>query len=206
MLLTVYPDSINQRHIQKVVDCLKSGGVVIIPTDTVYAFACDIYSSKAIERISKIKNIKLAQANFSFACYDLSDIATYTKPFSREVFRIMKHHLPGPFTFILNASSEVPTIFRSNKKTIGIRVPDNNITREIVKELGNPIMVSSVHDEDEIKEYYSDASEIESDFSEKVDIIIDGGYSDIQPSTVIDCTSDTPVVIREGKGKLEEID
>jgi tRNA threonylcarbamoyl adenosine modification protein (Sua5/YciO/YrdC/YwlC family) len=206
MLLEVYPDSINQRHIQKVVDYLKNGGIVIIPTDTVYAFSCDIYSSKAIERISKIKNIKLAQANFSFACYDLSDIATYTKPFSREVFRIMKHHLPGPFTFILNASSEVPTIFRSNKKTIGIRVPDNNITREIVKELGNPIMVSSVRDEDEIKEYYSDASEIESDFSDKVDIIVDGGYSDIHPSTVIDCTSDTPVVIREGKGKLEEID
>jgi tRNA threonylcarbamoyl adenosine modification protein (Sua5/YciO/YrdC/YwlC family) len=206
MLLEIYPDSINQRHIQRAVDCLKNGGVVIIPTDTVYAFACDIHNSKAIERICKIKNVKLPQANFSFACYDLSDIAIYTKPFSREVFRIMKHHLPGPFTFILNASSEVPTIFRSNKKTIGIRVPDNNIIREIVKELGNPVMVSSVRDEDEIKEYYSDASEIESDFSDKVDLIIDGGYSDIYPSTVIDCTSDSPVIIREGKGKFEEMD
>ena len=206
MLLQVYPDSINNRHIQTVVERLKGNGVVIIPTDTVYAFACDIHSSKAIERICKIKNVKLTQANFSFACYDLSHISEYTKPFSREVFRIMKHNLPGPFTFILNASSEVPNIFRSNKKTIGIRVPDNNITREIVKGLGNPIMVSSVHDEDEIKEYYTDASEIETHFAAQVDIIVDGGYSDIYPSTIIDCTSDTPVVIREGKGKIEEID
>jgi len=205
MLLQVYPDSINEKHIQTVVECLRNNGVVIIPTDTVYAFACDIHSTKAIDRISKIKNIKLEKANFSFACYDLSAISTYTKPFSREVFRVMKHHLPGPFTFILNASSDVPTIFRSRKKTIGIRVPDNNITRTIIKDLGNPIMVSSVHDEDEIKEYYSDAGEIEADFSEQVDIIIDGGYSDIHPSTVIDCTSDIPLVIRQGKGKLVEI-
>jgi tRNA threonylcarbamoyl adenosine modification protein (Sua5/YciO/YrdC/YwlC family) len=206
MLLEVYPDSINQKHIQRVVEYLKNDGVIILPTDTVYAFACDIHSNKAAERISKIKKVKLEKANFSFACYDLSTISEYTKLFSREVFRVMKHHLPGPFTFILNASSAVPTIFRSNKKTIGIRIPDNNIARAIVKELGNPIMVSSVHDEDEIKEYYSDASEIESDFSEQVDIIVDGGYSDIHPSTVIDCTSDIPIIIRQGKGKLEEMD
>jgi tRNA threonylcarbamoyl adenosine modification protein (Sua5/YciO/YrdC/YwlC family) len=206
MLLKVYPDSINQRHIQKVVDSLRSGGVAIIPTDTVYAFACDIHSSKAIERVCKIKNIKLNQANFSFLCYDLSDISTYTKPFSREVFRVMKHHLPGPFTFILNASSEVPSIFRSNKKTIGIRVPDNNIAREIVKEIGNPIMVSSVRDEDDVVEYFTDASDIEDSFSDTVDIIIDGGYSEAHPSTVIDCTSEVPVIIRQGKGKFEETD
>jgi tRNA threonylcarbamoyl adenosine modification protein (Sua5/YciO/YrdC/YwlC family) len=206
MLLQIYPDSINQRHIQKVVGSLRNGGVVIIPTDTVYAFACDIKSNRAFERFCKIKNIKPTQANFSFICYDLSDIAVYTKPFSREVFRVMKHHLPGPYTFILNASSEVPSIFRSNKKTIGIRVPDNNIAREIVKELGHPVMVSSVHDEGEVNEYYSDASEIEADFADKVDFIVDGGYSDIHPSTVIDCTSDQPIVIREGKGKFEDID
>jgi tRNA threonylcarbamoyl adenosine modification protein (Sua5/YciO/YrdC/YwlC family) len=205
MLLEVYPDNINQKHIQKVVECLKNDGVVIVPTDTVYAFACDIHSTKAADRISKIKKVKIDKANFSFACYDLSTISEYTKPFSREVFRVMKHHLPGPFTFILNASSKVPAIFRSNKKTIGIRIPDNHIARAIVKDLGNPIMVSSVHDEDEIREYYSDASEIESDFSEQVDIIVDGGYSDVHPSTVIDCTTDAPIIIRQGKGKLEAL-
>jgi tRNA threonylcarbamoyl adenosine modification protein (Sua5/YciO/YrdC/YwlC family) len=206
MLLKVYPDSINQRHIQKVVDSLRNGGVVIIPTDTVYAFACDIKSNRAFERFCKIKNVKPEKANFSFVCYDLSDISNYTKPFSREVFRVMKHHLPGPFTFILNASSEVPNIFRSNKKTIGIRVPDNSIAREIVKELGNPIMVASVRDDDDVVEYFTDASDIEATYSGVVDMIIDGGYSEAHPSTVVDCTSDVPAIIRQGKGKFEETD
>lgn len=205
MLLSVFPDNPNMLHIRKAVDALKNGEVIIIPTDTVYALACSIKNNKAIEKLCHLKNVRLEKANFSFLCYDLSHISEFTKPFSTEIFRLMKQSLPGPFTFILNANSNVPNIFKSNKKTIGIRVPDNNIARTIVKELGHPLMVSSVHDDDEIVEYTSDPSEIESHFTEKVNLIVDGGYSDILPSTVIDCTGETPVIIREGKGKVEEI-
>ncbi len=204
MLLQIFPDNPNQLHIKKVVDALKSGEVVIIPTDTVYALACSIQNNKAIEKICRLKNIKLEKANFSFLCYDLSHISDFTKPFSTEIFRLMKKSLPGPFTFILNANSNVPNIFKSNKKTIGIRVPDNQIARTIVKELGHPLMVTSVHDDDAIIEYTTDPSDIESHFSDQVSLIVDGGYSDVQPSTVVDCTGETPVVIREGKGKIEE--
>lgn len=204
MLLQIFPDNPNMLHIKKVVDALKNGEVIIIPTDTVYALACSIHNNKAIDKICRLKNIKLEKANFSFLCYDLSHISDFTKPFGTEIFRLMKQSLPGPFTFILNANSNVPHIFKSNKKTIGIRVPDNNIARTIVKELGNPLMVTSVHDDDEIIEYTSDPSDIESRFTDQVELIIDGGYSDVHPSTVIDCTGETPIVIREGKGKVEE--
>ena len=204
MLLQIFPDNPNQLHIKKAVEALKSGEVIVVPTDTVYALACDIHSSKAVEKICRLKNIKLDKANFSFLCYDLSHISDFTKPFSTEIFRLMKKSLPGPFTFVLNANSHVPHLFKSNKKTIGIRVPDNNIARAIVKELGNPLMVTSVHDDDEIIEYTADPAEIESNFSNRVNIVIDGGYSDMLPSTVIDCTGESPVVIREGKGKIEE--
>jgi tRNA threonylcarbamoyl adenosine modification protein (Sua5/YciO/YrdC/YwlC family) len=202
MLLKIFPDNPNQLHIRKAVEELKKGEVIIIPTDTVYAFACDIYNNKAVEKICRLKNVKLEKANFSFVCYDLSNIADFTRPFNTTIFRLMKKSLPGPFTFILNANSNVPHIFKSNKKTIGIRVPDNNIARTIVKELGNPVMVSSVKDDDEIIGYTSDPADIASFFNEQVNLIIDGGYSDIQPSTVIDCTQDTPVIIREGKGEF----
>ena len=202
MLLAIYPDNPNELHIRKAVAALKEGEVIIIPTDTVYALACDIYNNKAVEKICRLKNVKPEKANFSFLCYDLSHISDFTKPFSTEIFRLMKKSLPGPFTFILNANSNVPHIFKSNKKTIGIRVPDNNIARTIVKELCNPLMVSSVHDEDVILEYTSDPSEIESHFTDQVYLIVDGGYSDMQPSTVIDCTTETPVMIRQGKGEL----
>jgi tRNA threonylcarbamoyl adenosine modification protein (Sua5/YciO/YrdC/YwlC family) len=202
MLLKIYPDNPNMLHVQKAVNALKDGEVIIIPTDTVYALACNIYSTRAVEKICRLKNVKPEKANFSFLCYDLSHISDFTKPFSTEIFRLMKSSLPGPFTFILNANSNVPTIFRSNKKTIGIRVPDNNIARTIIRELGNPLMVSSVHADDEIIGYTSDPSEIESSFTDQVAFIIDGGYSDIRPSTVIDCTNEVPVVIREGKGEL----
>jgi tRNA threonylcarbamoyl adenosine modification protein (Sua5/YciO/YrdC/YwlC family) len=204
MLLQIFPDNPNQLHVKKAVDALRNGEVIIIPTDTVYALACSILSNKAIERICRLKNIKLEKANFSFLCYDLSHISDFTKPFSTEIFRLMKQSLPGPFTFILNANSHVPHIFKSNKKTIGIRVPDNNIARTIVKELGNPLMVTSVHDDDDIIEYTSDPSEIDSRYAEQVSLIIDGGYSDVRPSTVIDCTGESPIIIREGKGKIEE--
>jgi tRNA threonylcarbamoyl adenosine modification protein (Sua5/YciO/YrdC/YwlC family) len=204
MLLQIYPDNPNPVLIKRAIDALKSGDVIVVPTDTVYAFACSIYNSKAVEKICRLKNIKIEKANFSFLCYDLSHISDFTKPFNTEIFRLMKKSLPGPFTFILNANSHVPHIFKSNKKTIGIRVPDNNIARTIVKELGHPLMVSSVHDEDEIVDYTTDPSDIESNFTQDVAIVIDGGYSDVHPSTVIDCTGETPVVVREGKGKVEE--
>jgi tRNA threonylcarbamoyl adenosine modification protein (Sua5/YciO/YrdC/YwlC family) len=202
MLLKIFPDNPNELHIRKAVAALKNGEVIIVPTDTVYALACDIYNNKAVEKICRLKNVKPEKANFSFLCYDLSHISDFTKPFSTEIFRLMKNSLPGPFTFILNANSNVPHIFKSNKKTIGIRVPDNNIARMIVKELGNPLMVSSVHDENAIVGYTSDPSDIESHYTEQVSLIIDGGYSDMQPSTVVDCTDETPVIIREGKGEL----
>ena len=200
MLLTIYPGNPNSLHISKAVDLLKNDGVLIIPTDTVYAMACSINSNKAFEKICRLKGVKPEKANFSFLCSDLSHISDYTKPFSREVFRVMKNSLPGPFTFILNASSHVPSIFRSNKKSIGIRVPDNNIAQAIVRELGNPLMVTSVHDEDEILDYTTDPEVIHEKFGNDVDLIIDGGYSEFHPSTIIDCTGPIPEIIREGKG------
>jgi len=204
MLLQIFPDHPNPNYIQQAVGALKNGDVIIVPTDTVYALACSIHSNKAIEKICRLKNIKLEKANFSFLCYDLSHISDFAKPFSTEIFRLMKKSLPGPFTFILNANSHVPHIFKSNKKTIGIRVPDNNIPRAIVKELGHPLMVTSIHDDDEIVEYTSDPTDIDMRFADQVSLVVDGGYSDIHPSTVIDCTGEVPVVIREGKGKVEE--
>lgn len=202
-MLTIYPDNINDRHIKTAVELLRNDGVIVVPTDTLYALACNIYSPKAFERISRLRHMKSGKGNFSFICYDLSNISDFTKPISNNVFRLMKNCLPGPYTFILNANSNVPSIFKSNKKTIGIRVPDNQITRRIVQELGNPIMVTTVHDTDEWKEYATDASEIEAMLENQADLVIDGGNSELIPSTVIDCTGDTPVLIREGKGKIE---
>jgi tRNA threonylcarbamoyl adenosine modification protein (Sua5/YciO/YrdC/YwlC family) len=202
LLLKIYPDNINERYLAKAVDTLRSGGVIVVPTDTLYALACDIKSPKAFERISRLRKMKDGKGNFSFICHDLSHITDFTKPINNTVFRLMKSCLPGPYTFILNANSNVPAIFKSNKKTIGIRVPDNPITRQIVKELGHPIMVTTVHDTDEWKEYATDAGEIEAMLEDQVDLVIDGGNSELIPSTVIDCTGDEPVLIREGKGKI----
>lgn len=201
-MLQIFPGNINSRHLHKAVDLLKHDGVLIIPTDTVYALACSLKSRKAFERICAIRNIKPAQANFSIVFSDFSHLSEYTRPFSREVFRIMKSNLPGPFTFILNASSSVPELFKSKKKTIGIRIPEQEIIHALISELGNPLVVSSLRSENEITEYYNDAGEIERAFSEKVDLIIDGGFSEMKPSTVVDCTGDKPVLVREGKGLL----
>ena len=165
---------------------------------------CDITNQKAIEAICKIRNIKPEKANFSFICYDLSHISDYIKPIDNTTFRILKKALPGPFTFIFNASHAVPKLLSSNKKTVGIRVPDNNIAREIVKVLGNPILSTSIHDEDDIIEYSTDPELIHEKYENLVDIVIDGGYGDNVPSTVVDCTSGDFEIIREGKGELEE--
>jgi tRNA threonylcarbamoyl adenosine modification protein (Sua5/YciO/YrdC/YwlC family) len=168
----------------------------------VYAFAGSIYSNIAFERICRIKNIKSGKANFSFLCHDLSNISNFTKPFSNEIFRLMKSSLPGPYTFILNANSNVPAIFKSNKKTIGIRVPDNTIALSIIRELGNPLMVSSVLSTENIPDYITSPNEIEEHFGTLTDIIVDAGDSMYLPSTVIDCTAEAPVLVREGKGAI----
>ncbi|HOW25919.1 MAG TPA: L-threonylcarbamoyladenylate synthase [Bacteroidales bacterium] len=202
MLLRIHPETPGERQIKTVVECLNDGGVIIFPTDTVYGLGCDIYQGKAIERIARIKGIKKEKANFSFICHDLSHLADYTRPLNNSVYKLMKASLPGPYTFILNANSNVPKIFQSRKKTVGIRVPDNKIPIEIVKELGHPIMTTSVYDEDEILEYSTDPELIHEKFKDLVDIVIDGGYGDNEPSTILDCTGEEIFVIREGKGEI----
>lgn len=203
MLLKIHPDNPNPRHIQTVLDCLNDGGIIIYPTDTVYGIGCDIYKTKAVEKIALIKGIKKEKANFSFICSNLSHISDFTRPINNEVYKMMKRNLPGPFTFILEANNKVPKLFQSKKKTVGIRVPDNNIIHEIVQKLGNPIMSSSVYDEDEIIEYTTDPELIHEKYGHLVDIVIDGGYGDNLPSTIVDCTQDEITVIREGKGILQ---
>lgn len=202
MLLKIYPENPNSKHIRMVVECLLDGGIIIYPTDTIYGLGCDIFKSKAIERIAQLKGIKAEKANFSFICNDLSQLSDYSKPIPNDVFKLMKSNLPGPFTFILNASNNVPKLIQSKKKTVGIRIPDNNIPIEIVKQLGNPIMSTSIHDSDKIIEYTTDPELIYERFSKLVDIVIDGGYGDNEPSTVVDCTNVEPVITREGKGIL----
>ncbi len=203
MLIKIYPENPNEKVIQQVVDVLKKGGVIIYPTDTVYGLGCDITNQRAIERICKIRGIKPEKANFSFICYDLSHISDYTKPINNETYRILKKALPGPFTFIFNASKNVPKLLSSNKKTVGIRVPDNTIARCIVKMLENPIMSTSIHDDDEIIEYSTDPELIHEKYEDLVDLVIDGGFGDNQPSTVVDCSEGEFEIVRQGKGKLE---
>jgi tRNA threonylcarbamoyl adenosine modification protein (Sua5/YciO/YrdC/YwlC family) len=202
MLIKIYPDNPNEREVQKVVDILRNGGVVIFPTDTIYGIGCDIYKPKAVNHVAKIRGINLEKANFSFVFYDLSHIADYTKHLSNDVFKLMKRNLPGPFTFVVEANNHVPKIFKNRKKTLGIRIPDNEIIRTIVKELGNPILTSSIHDEDEILEYTTDPELIHEKFEHLVDAVIDGGFGDNEPSTVVDCTSEEFEILRQGKGEL----
>jgi tRNA threonylcarbamoyl adenosine modification protein (Sua5/YciO/YrdC/YwlC family) len=202
IFLKIYPENPNETAIKKVVECLKSGGLIIYPTDTVYGLGCDITNTKALERIAKIKGIKLDKANFSFVCHDLSHISDYTKQFDTQTFKLLKRALPGPYTFILNGNNNLPKEFKK-KTTVGIRVPDNNIALEIVRQLGNPIVSTSIHDEDEILEYSTDPELIFEKWQNLVDLVIDGGYGDNIGSTIIDLTGNEPVVIREGKGSLE---
>ncbi len=204
MIIRIYKENPNDKAIKQVVEVLKKGGIIIYPTDTVYGLGCDITNPKAIERIAKLRGIKPEQANFSFVCYDLSHISDYIKPIDNTTFRVLKKALPGPFTFIFNASAQVPKLLSSKKKTVGIRVPDNIIARSIVKELGNPILSTSIHDEDEIIEYSTDPELIHEKYEDKVDLVIDGGYGDNVPSTVIDCTTGEFDIIREGKGIIED--
>jgi tRNA threonylcarbamoyl adenosine modification protein (Sua5/YciO/YrdC/YwlC family) len=204
MLLTLHPDNPNPRHLKTIVECLKDGGVIIYPTDTVYGMGCDISQHKAVERICRIKQINPAKAQFSFICSDLSHLSDYAKSVDTPVFRMLKKALPGPYTFILPASKMVPKILKAKKDTVGIRVPDNNICRAIVSELGNPIMSTSLPIEAYVEEY-TDPEIIHEKFGKIVDIVVDGGIGGMTFSTVVDCTDSEPVLIREGAGSWEEL-
>ncbi|MDT8394671.1 MAG: L-threonylcarbamoyladenylate synthase [Bacteroidales bacterium] len=203
MLLRIHPENPSERQLRIVIECLNDGGVIIFPTDTIYALGCDIYKPKAVERVALIKGVKMKKANFSLICQDLSHLSEFSKPIDNAVYKLMRRNLPGAFTFILEANSNVPKIFQSKKKTIGIRVPDNNIARELVRMLGNPIMSTSVHDDDDILEYTTDPELIYERYSNQADLIIAGGYGDNIPSTIIDCTGPEPLIVREGKGELQ---
>lgn len=200
--IKIYQENPNPKEISKVVDVLKKGGLIIYPTDTVYGLGCDIMNNKALERIARIKEVKLEKANFSFVCHDLSNLSAYVKQLDTTTFKILKRALPGPYTFILPGSKSLPSVFKK-KKTVGIRVPNNNIALEIVKELGNPIVSTSIYDEDEILEYTTDPELILMKWDSRVDLVIDGGYGDNEPSTIIDFSEGEPIVVREGKGSLE---
>jgi tRNA threonylcarbamoyl adenosine modification protein (Sua5/YciO/YrdC/YwlC family) len=200
--IKIYEDKPSEAAIKKVVDVLRNGGLVIYPTDTVYGLGCDITNSRALERIAKIKGIKLEKANFSFICCDLSNLSDYVKQIDTATFKILKRTLPGPYTFILPGNNDLPKEFRK-KKTVGIRIPDNAIALEIVRMLGNPIVSTSIHDEDEVLEYATDPELIFEKWQHLVDLVIDGGYGDNVGSTIIDLSGYEPLIVREGKGDTD---
>ncbi|MCF6365139.1 MAG: threonylcarbamoyl-AMP synthase [Bacteroidales bacterium] len=202
MLLKIYEENPSEKQIDKVFEIFKSGGLVIIPTDSVYSIACDMNNRKAVENLAKLKGIKLKDADFSFIFGDLSCVSEYTKPISNSTFKIIKKNLPGPFTFILDANNNIPNFFRKSKKTIGIRIPDNEIVRTIVRKLNHPILSTSVHADDDIIEYMTDPSLIEEKYKNTVEVVIDGGYGKIEASTVVDCTGGEIEILREG---IEEL-
>ncbi|NLD23563.1 MAG: threonylcarbamoyl-AMP synthase [Bacteroidales bacterium] len=201
MIVKLYEESPNQREIDKVVDVLRDGGIVIYPTDTLYAFGCDALNVRAVEKICALKGINPQKNNLSIICYDLSDISEYAKV-NTSTFKLMRKNLPGPFTFILNTTSTLPKIYK-NRKTVGIRVPDNNIIRELVTQLGNPIMTTSLNgNEDEAVEYTTNPELIHEKWGDTVDIVVDGGHGGLEASTIVDCTKDMPEISRHGKGEL----
>ncbi len=201
----VYKDNPELSKIDKAVEAMRNGGVVIYPTDTVYAMGCDLYNAKAIERITKIKSFSRQKPDFSIICENISQVSQFTKIIGNDVFKMMKKVLPGPYTFILQANNKIPKAINQKRKTIGARVPDNNITLALVRALGHPLITTSVKEEDEIIEYYTDPHDIVDKFESQVDIIIDGGMSGNTPSTIVDCTTEVPIIIREGLGKLEDL-
>ncbi len=204
MLLKIHPDNPGERHLKIIIDCLRSGGVIIYPSDTVYGMGCDITKIKAVDRVAQIKGIKREKANFSFVCSDLSQLSGYTRPIANHTYKVMRRALPGPFTFILNANNEVPHFFQSKKKTVGIRIPNHNVPIQIVEHLGNPIMTTSIHNDDEIIDYQTDPELIYEKFHRLVDIVIDSGHCGLVPSTVVDCTGDEMHIVRQGKGIIED--
>ena len=200
--IRIYEETPNPKDVDLVVDILKSGGLIIYPTDTVYGLGCDILNVKALERVAKIKGVKLEKANFSFICHDLSNLSDYVKQIDNSTFKLLKRALPGPYTFILPSAKSLPNPFKK-KKTVGIRIPKNNIALDIVKKLGRPIISTSIRDDDEIIEYTTDPELIKEKWNNLVELVINGGFGDNEPSTIIDMSSNEPLVIREGKGTLE---
>ncbi|MFZ2430292.1 MAG: L-threonylcarbamoyladenylate synthase [Lutibacter sp.] len=203
-LIKIYNENPNEREIDKVVKILQKGGLIIYPTDTVYGLGCDITNTKAMERVAQLKGLKLDKANFSFICYDLSNLSDYVKQIDTPAYKILKKALPGPYTFILPSSTNLPKAFK-NKKTVGIRIPNNNIIRELVKKLGNPIVSTSIYDEDDLLEYTTDPELIYEKWGNKVDIVIDGGYGSNIPSTIVDLSEGEITVLREGLGSVEAL-
>lgn len=203
MFVEINPNNIDQRLIEQAVKSLKSGGVIIFPTDTVYALGCDLMNKKGLQELAKLKGAKLNKVNFSIICSDLSNLSEYTRQIDRPTFKLLKQNLPGPFTFILPASNEVSKIFDSNKKEIGIRIPNNNIALELVKTLGNPIASTSLHNnDDEIMEYFSDPYAIYEKYEDDVEFIIDGGFGHLKGSTIVNCIEDEPYIVRQGLGEI----
>ena len=202
MFLKLHSENPNPRYVKMIIECLENDGVIIFPTDTIYAIGCSVNSSKALDRIARIKGTKKEKANFSFIFHDLSMLSEFTRPINNDVFKMMKRNLPGAFTFIVEANNNVPKLFKNNKKTIGIRIPDQPIITNIVRELGCPIITTSIIDEDEISGFMTDPEEINDAYKDKVDIIIDGGFGNKEESTIVDCTDNEIVILREGKGVL----
>lgn len=199
-MVKIYEDNPNPTQIRHVVEVLRNGGIIIVPTDTVYAFACDIFNSKGVELISKIKKLDTRKANLSFVCHEMSQVSEYAR-MGDTAFKLMRKNLPGPFTFILQGSNSLPKLFK-NKKNVGIRIPNNNIVLDIVRELGNPIMVSSILTNDPVQEYFTDPELIREKYDHQVDLVIDGGYGGLIHSTVIDCSDGELEIVREGAGEL----
>ena len=202
VFIKLYEENPNPKQVKEVVDILRSGGLIIYPSDTVYALGCDITNTRALERVAQIKGVKLAKANFSFVCEDLSNLSDYVRQIDTKTFKILKRSLPGPYTFILPGNNNLPTVFKK-KKEVGIRVPNNRIAQAIVQELGNPIVSTSIKDDDEVIEYMTDPELIFEKWQDRVDVIVDGGYGGNIASTVIDLTQDEPILVREGKGSLD---
>jgi tRNA threonylcarbamoyl adenosine modification protein (Sua5/YciO/YrdC/YwlC family) len=203
MLLRIHPDNPDDRQLRQVVETLENGGIIIYPTDTVYAIGCSILKPKAIDKVARLKGTKIEKADFSFIFYDLSQLSEYTRHVSTPIYKIIRRNTPGPFTFILEANSNIPKLFKHKKKTIGIRIPDNNIVRDVVKMLGHPIITTSIHDDDEILEYTTDPELIHEKYQDQVDLVIDGGYGSIVASSIVDCTTDEIEIVREGIKELE---
>ncbi|MCF8225740.1 MAG: threonylcarbamoyl-AMP synthase [Bacteroidales bacterium] len=203
MIVKLYEINPDQRVISQVVDVLEKGGLIIYPTDTVYGIGCDITKARAVERVARIKKVKPEKANFAFICSDLSQLSDYARQVDNNTFKLMKSFLPGPYTFILNANNNVPKILKQKKQTVGIRIPDNNIILEIVRQLGHPILTTSLKEDDKIIEYPTDPEIIHDEYKDLVDLVIDGGYGGIIPSTILDCTGFEPILIREGLGKVD---
>jgi tRNA threonylcarbamoyl adenosine modification protein (Sua5/YciO/YrdC/YwlC family) len=203
MLIRIYNDNPNQKHIRQIADILEGGGIIIYPTDTVYAMGCDISATRSIEKIARLKGLNPKNPDLSLIFHDMSQLSEYTIIRDNTLFKLLKRNLPGPFTFIVQANNQIPKLFKNKKKTVGIRIPDNKIVLELVKELGRPIITTSIHDPDQVLEYSTDPELIHEKYREFADAVIDGGFGNNEASTIVDCTGETIEIVRQGLGILE---